>query len=97
MQDTPLFSADTRVFLIVQANGDLVLYNRQAYALYGATASAAIWASHTEGAVPQPFALAMQPVRGTRMPLSVPLSSWPRCAPSQHATCMPVPSLPPAL
>ena len=63
VQGVPLFSMDYKVFLWVQNDGNLVLYNMEAFHSYGATRAAAIWGSQTYGAMPQPFALAMQPVR----------------------------------
>lgn len=63
VQGVPLFSMDSKVFLWVQSDGNLVLYNLAAFESYGATTVAAIWGSNTYGATPQPFELAMQPVR----------------------------------
>jgi hypothetical protein len=63
MQGEPLPSSDGKVFLIVQPDGNLVLYNTMAYSMYGPTAPSAIWASGTFGnAGPTPFSLVMQTV-----------------------------------
>ncbi len=67
-QGEPLPSNDGKVFLIVQADGNLVLYNSMAYSMFGPAPASAIWASGTYGnAGPTPFSLAMQTVRAVTM------------------------------
>ena len=87
MQGETLSSADSRVFLTVQADGNLVLYNRQAYDLYGATQAAAIWATGTWGAAPSPFALIMQPVRESHTAGAPELLRRRRCRISMQHAC----------
>ena len=62
LQGQQLFSSDGRVFLVVQTDGNIVVYNALAYGLYGAHSTAAIWTSQTGGSANGPFSLAMQQV-----------------------------------
>ena len=76
LQGTQLFSPDGAVFLIIQSDGNLVLYNTAKYASSGPTSAAAFWSSGTYGTGhPAPFQLNMQPVE-------------PHDVPSQHVCCL---------
>ncbi|KAK9918050.1 hypothetical protein WJX75_000769 [Coccomyxa subellipsoidea] len=55
-----VFSADQQGFLIVQDDGNLVLYNTTLYNTIGPFRDAAIWASGTYDSTPAPFTLVMQ-------------------------------------
>jgi hypothetical protein len=63
LQGQSLYSTDNRVFLTVQGDGNVVLYNTLAYSLYGANTAAAVIGSHTYLVGSPPYSLAMQNVR----------------------------------
>ena len=83
-RDQPLLSADGRVSLLVQSDGNLVLYNTQVAGRVGLSFASAIYFTATYGASPQPFSLANDP--GTRRS-----SQAPTC---RHFTSTVGPSLP---
>ena len=60
-QGTHIYSADATVFLTVQSDGNLVLYNTARFSTYGSSAAAAIWATDVFNAN-APFTLTMQQV-----------------------------------
>ena len=63
LQDNPLYSQDGRAYLLVQSDGNLVLYSSQVANLFGRSFASAIYATKTYGATPGPFSLVMQLVR----------------------------------
>ena len=67
VQGQPLLSSDGRVSLLVQSDGNLVLYNTQVAGRVGLSFASAIYFTATYGASPQPFSLAMTQVRGAHL------------------------------
>ena len=66
VQDTPLSSLDGAVQLIMQGDGNVVLYNSTKVQLVGYNAASAIWASGTYTSSPKsPYSLIMQMVTAT--------------------------------
>ena len=63
VQGAQLFSPDGAVYLTVQSNGNLVLYNTAQEAASGPVPSAAVWSSGSTGnGHPAPYELIMQTV-----------------------------------
>ena len=82
LQDQPLLSPDGRVSLVVQGDGNLVLYNTQVAARVGYNFASALFFTGTFGASPPPFSLIMTQVRGNHLRCPhVPAPHWQR--PSQ--------------
>jgi hypothetical protein len=64
MQGQPLSSLDGRCFLLVQPDGNLVLYSTLVYGMYGPVDAAAIWSANSYGVNSgPPYTLTMQSVR----------------------------------
>lgn len=59
-QNTPLYSMDRSAYLVMQGDGNLVLYSVAKVAQHGQGALSALFQSGTYGATPAPFTLAMQ-------------------------------------
>ena len=62
LQGHPLSSPDGRVYLSVQGDGNLVLYDAQVVARFGKSYASAIFATGTYGSAPQPFSLSLKQV-----------------------------------